>query len=347
MKKRLILTEKNIPRFLKSAARNFPFELKKVTSVKEVTKYSNASFVYKANCFTSEGRQVLYLKQSDEFAKRNREIRVEPERVVIENEKIKLLEVLLGKGKVPHVLYVDYQNYVLVMQDIQGKKKMLIEEFANNKVYSQLAEKFGIFFGTLHGKTYNTPPVFNDTAWQRRIYNVWRDWLMFGARKHIAKNIIDKFINQSEKSTKVLVWGDPVHRNIFVGRNDFSVLDFDFTMHYDPALDSGMFLAHWVIKMLEGNSKVAKDCRFFIRDFIKAYVKTVKSLDVSEQEARKIMKRAVVWTGVYMVSRTDGKSGSYYKKWPKWENKIREAGIALVTAKRNKTSDWYKGILTK
>ncbi|MBT4735543.1 MAG: phosphotransferase [Candidatus Marinimicrobia bacterium] len=347
MKKRLIITEKNIPRFLKAAAKEFPFELKRITSVKEVTKYTNASFVYRASCLTSQGRKVLYLKQSDEFVKRNREISVEPERVVIENEKIKVLEIILGKNLVPHVLYVDYQNYVLVMEDIQGKKKILIEEFAKDKVYPQLAEKFGNFFGTLHGKTYNTLPVFNDTAWQKRIYSLWTGWLMFGAKKHISKDIINKFINQSEKSTKALIWGDPVNRNIFVDRSSFSVLDFDFAMHHDPALDNGIFLAQWVIKSLEGKEKATKDCRYFVRYFVRSYIKTMKSLGVPEKEVRGIIKRTVVWTGAYMVSRTDGKSGSYYKKWPKWENKIREIGIALVTGKKNVTADWFRRILTK
>ena len=332
---------------LTQAAKEFSFELKKVTSVEEVTKYTNACFVYRVNCLTSRGKKILYLKQSDGYVKRNRRIRVDPERVIIEGEKLRLLESLLGKEIVPMVLYIDLQNYILVMDDIQGKKKILVEEFDKHKVYPQLAEKFGIFFGTLHGKTYNTPLAFDGADWQKRIHGIWRDWVMFGAKKLVAKEVISKFTNQSDKAKKAFIWGDPVHRNIFVSKYNFSVLDFDFAIHHDPAFDNGIFLAHWVIKLLEGNEQVVRDCRYFIKYFNKAYIETMRSFGISAQEIEGIIRRITVWTGVYMVSRTDGRSGSYYKNQPRLEAKIRETGLALITRSENKTADWYTDILTK
>ncbi|MBU0613402.1 hypothetical protein KKB10_05335 [Patescibacteria group bacterium] len=347
MKKRLILNEKNILRFLKDSAKEFPFELKKVTSVKEVTKYSNASFIYRADCQTSQGKKILYLKQSRGHIKRNKEIKVEPIRTVVESEKIKFLESLLGKKIVPHVLYVDYKNCISVMLDVQGNRKMLIEEFEKDKVYHQLANKFGVFFGNLHGKTYNTPPMFDNSAWQKRIYKLWTNWLVFGVKKYVDRSVINKFVNQTKKTKKALVWGDPVHRNIFISQTDFTAIDFDFTMHHDPALDNGVFLAQWVIKSLEGKEKITKDCRNFVRRFVKSYINTMKSHSVSEYHVKGIVKRIVMWMGVYMVSRTDGKSGSYYEKWPQWESRIRETGLALVTSKKNATADWCRRVLTK
>ncbi|MFA6391710.1 MAG: phosphotransferase [Patescibacteria group bacterium] len=348
MRRIYILSEKNIAEYLLNQVnKSLPFRLLKITEVTEITKYTNASFVYRVHCITNQGKKTLFLKQSDGYTKRNRRIRVDPERVIIEGEKLKLLESLFGKGIVPLVLYVDLKNYILVMDDIQGKKKILIEEFDQHKVYPQLARKFGIFFGTLHGKTYNTPPVFNRSAWQKRIYRLWRNWILFGAKKILPDKTIRAFIRQSDRAKKSLIWGDPVNKNIFVNRQNFSVLDFDFAMYHDPALDNGVFLAHWVIKMLEGKKKIAIDCRNFIINFTKAYLKTTMTMGLSVQERDGIMKRTIVWTGVYMVSRTDGRSGSYYKKSPVWESQIRETGLALITKKKNNTADWFRKALTK
>ena len=340
MPKRFILSEKNIPGYLlKTVDKDTEMNIKKVGAVREITKYTNSSFVFKANCLTDSGRQIVYLKYSGDYNKRGKEFRTEPVRTVVEGEKIKLLKILLEPGLVPHIVYIDYKNLVMVSLDIQGNKKILVEEFDQDKVYPGLAGKFGEFFGTLHGKTYNTPAVFNDTAWQRRIYNKWPDWLMTGPSQHLPKKTISQFLRQSEKATKALVWGDPVSRNIFVDNRSFSVLDFDFTMHFDPAMDPGMFLAQWAMKMLENKKKVATDCQLFIKRFLKSYSTTLKQYQVPLKEINDILKRAEIWIGVYMVSRTDGESGSYFEKWPDWEEKIRKTGLALISGQSEQAAN--------
>ncbi|MFA6272388.1 MAG: phosphotransferase [Patescibacteria group bacterium] len=348
MNKRTILSEKNIAGYLNAkAVDGFIFEIKKVINVTEITKYSNAFFVYRAECLTNQGKKILYLKQSDGYVKRDRKIRINPARTVIEGRKLKFLESLIGKKIVPQVLHVDYHNYILVLDDIQGKKKILIEEFNRDKVQPQLAEEFGNFFGKMHGRTYNMPLLFSNISNQNKVNFIWRDWVMFGAKKLIKEEAIKKFVKNSDRAKKSFVWGDPVYRNIFVSKHGFSVLDFDFAMENDPALDNGIFLAHWLIKILEEKVAVSKDCRYFIKNFIKAYVKTMKSFGISAHEIKGVIKRTTVWTGIYMVSRTDGRSGSYYKNRPRLEAKIRETGLALITRSKNKTADWYASILTK
>lgn len=109
------------------------------------------------------------------------------------------------------------------------------------------------------------------------------------------------------------------------------MVDFDHVVAYDPALDCGVLLAHWMWMGLK-NAKLKIKDKKFQEDFWKTYRGEFKNRGLGG-EVEHILKRTMRWAGIYLVSRTDGRSGSYFKKWPRWEKTIRQLGIELFTKK--------------
>lgn len=335
----MIIT-KNIPQFINKIKKELPFKIDKIIDYSEVNEYSNNNYIWKIKLLSNRKEKIIFLKQFGKYNKRGlkkgKKIYVDPKRIEIEVKFIKLLQDLWGKKYVPEIFYYDPKSYIIVMSNVSRGKKLLIEEFKKDKIYPGLGKLFGRLFGKLHGKTYkNTGDFSSGRKYNNLSLRFFKNHLSFGIRKYVSNSRADKFYKEVSRASFSIIWGDASYRNIFVNKENFSLIDFDLAFNYDSALDCGMLLSHWAFMMLKNDSKIKKQSKKFINDFLKSYTKQLNINKISRKDIKAILGRISKWMGIYLVSRTDGKSGSYFKDWPKWEKKIRENGIALFNEENN------------
>jgi 5-methylthioribose kinase len=337
MKKSLILTEKNIISYLKK--RVFPaldFKVKRIIIVKEILSFSNADYLFEVEVITDQGEKRLILKQAQPWGKRQLKQGVkkflDPARVAGEVKMLEFLSQTWGEEYVPKILFYDRKNSVFLMSDIGSGFKLLVKEFDRYRVYPQLGPLLGRLFGTLHGRTYGIKKEFNPSQ-------SWRDNLIerlihqsfaSGLKKFLGDKPVMNFIAAAENGKLSVVWGDPVFRNIFVGKKSAAFFDFDFSCRYDPAYDNGVFLAHWLWMTAKGEKKVRAEAKKFICDYFEAYAQAfIAEKKGNGNDLKMLQARTWRWAGLYLVSRTDGLSGSYFKDHPAWEKRIRQLGLDL------------------
>ena len=316
------------------------FEITEIVKRDEVSKYSNNNYLWRIEVKTIQmEKKVLFVKLARAYNRRAWEIKrdkhyVDPMRICGEYQMMTLLAKLWGKEYVPEIYYFDPAQCVLVMSDVGRGGKLLVEEFAKGRLHLELGKLFGTLFGRLHSTTYNNKlDCCGSPAWRKVMMKFFgAGWIRQGIAKFVPRKDLKAFYKMAECAPRAWIWGDPVFRNIFVKPNrKVSMVDFDHAMSYDPASDCGMFLAHWMWMGLKSfRLKVGSDK--FIEDFWKAYCAEFMKRELGGK-VDAIMHRTQRWAGIYLVSRTDGRSGSYFKKWPGWERKIRKLGIALFLQK--------------
>ena len=344
MKNHLVLNENNVKNYLKKQVLpHLNFKVKKIVLVKEITQYTNANYLFRIIVLTDFGQKSFILKQARFYNKRalkqGIKVRVDPRRIIGEVKMLKLLAQVWGQNFVPEIIHFDSKNYILIMNDV-GSGRLLIEEFDHNRVHPELGPLLGKLFGQLHGQTFKTKKeVAGSISWKKRLINILpKNHWSLGLKKFLPKKVIAHFFSQVGKAPTSVIWMDPVYRNILLQKNKVVFFDFDHAMNYDPAFDNGVLLAQWVWMTLKGKEKVRQDSEKFIAGFIKAYKKAfLNGFRANRKELTEILRRTSRWVGLYLVSRTDGKSGSYFKEWPEWEKKIRQTGINLFAEKYQKS----------
>ena len=147
-------------------------------------------------------------------------------------------------------------------------------------------------------------------------------------RAYVDPQLVEQWLAEVRETPQAVVWSDAVYKNIFVNHSQICFIDFDQACTYDPAFDNGLLLAHWAWMFLLTSTK--KDAERFISDFIKNYCRIIQAASVmSSAQLEALLERTRRWVGYYLVSRTDGASGSYFAQWPNWEAEIRHLGIDL------------------
>lgn len=351
MAEEFILTLGDIPDLLKEKICSKNFKIYEIVERGEVSKYSNNNYLFWAVCKTNKGEKKFFIKQAWKYNKRSllipgkKRISVAPERVNAEVAFIKYLGKIWGKKYVPEIIYFDSKNHLFVMSDVGEGGELLIEKFKKNKVYPDLGNDFGKLFALLHRKTFGGRKKFEAVGRRLADMNRLFDYhFSFGIRKYQEKRAVDDFYKTAKKLNPCTVWSDPVYRNIFVKKSSPSFVDFDHVLNYDPALDNGIFLSHWAWMMAKGNKKLEKDCQKFISDYFQSYLKEIKkNKKMGSNYIEGILQRTLRWMGIYLVSRTDGQSGSYFKNYPAWEKRIRKLGLDLFSQKDNKIKELIYG----
>ncbi|OGY46734.1 MAG: hypothetical protein A3A24_00100 [Candidatus Buchananbacteria bacterium RIFCSPLOWO2_01_FULL_46_12] len=337
--KRLLLTKENVSQYLKDKATlALGLKIEKVFSVKEITDFSNANYLFKIQVLTDQGKKSFVLKQIRRYNKRalrqGKKLFVNPARVYGEVKMLALLKDIWGQKFVPRVIYFDRINAAFLMIDVSSDGRLLVEEFRQNKIHPELGKLLGQLFGKLHGYTFSTSQEFaGNLPWKRQLLRVLiHDHWSTGLRKFFPNQQVNQFLKKAQAAKSSAVWLDPVYANILVKKNSAVFFDFDHAITYDPAIDGGILLAHWVWVMLDGSKKIKNEAKMFIRDYIKNYRRSfIHYSRASKTELASILNRTVSWLAFYLLSRTDGKSGSYFKDWPQWEEKIRQTGVDLFS----------------
>jgi hypothetical protein len=337
MPKELILTEESVENLLLGEVEpHLDHKIEEIKERDEISKYSNNNYLWRVKAVLDNGKEkIFWIKQAMKYNKRafslGKKKRVDPLRICGEIKMIQLLQKIWGREFVPEIYYFNPIYCVAVMSDVSGGGKLLIEEFEKDKIHPELGSLFGRLFGILHNTTYGRQiDCCGSEKWRQQLYNFFDKHLGFGMRKFVPSKQVNSFYIDAKKATPAMIWADPVYRNIFVKKGGkISMVDFDHAIAYDPAFDNGIFLAHWVWMGLKSHKLKVASYKF-IKNYWQAYLKQLKkNRKIDKTKLAEIRERTIKWLGIYLVSRTDGQSGSYFKQWPDWERKIRELGIDL------------------
>ncbi|MFH1235342.1 MAG: aminoglycoside phosphotransferase family protein [Parcubacteria group bacterium] len=339
----LRLSLSNVGKYLIQQKRRLPFRVRSIRTIEEVAEYSNNNYLFEIATSSGDKKKRYYLKQAQKYNKRSVEekkpIFIHPARILGEIHLIKRLEKLWGRTVVPRVFFSDATNYVFLMSDVKGTGKYLIYEFAKNRVHPKIGKTLGRYLGKLHATSYCPRGMCGvDPNYQRFMLRFFynKHW-GHGVRKFFPPHAVGTFYRKVTRVPSSIIWGDPVYRNIFVHSQErISCIDFDHAVLYDSMHDLGVLVAHWVWMWVKGNKKVKHDSEKFLTSCTVSYWRQWKKqpkLTLGEQTAMR--ERLLKWIGIYLLSRTDGRSGSYFKPWPAWEKRIRQLGIQLFKGEKN------------
>ncbi len=325
----------SVPVYLERVARQLPFKASRLVSVRALTEFGNNNYLFCLTVGSSSRARRYFLKQAQRFNRRSvqqgKPIAVDPSRMEGEVRLLQYLQRLWGSGIVPEVYFYDAANAVMLMSDVGRGGKLLALEFARGRVHPEVGPVLGRLLGKLHAATYHRPrPVGSNRVWQDKITK-WLFGVHFaaGVNHFFPKRDVQQFYRSVARAPKATVWGDPVHRNIFVGPGrQLGLVDFDHTVRYDPMIDCGILLSHWVWMWVRAPGKHRQDSERALQGFMCAYWAAWRSR-LSAAERKAMERRLLRWIGLYLLSRTDGGSGSYFAKWPAWERRIRELGKEL------------------
>ncbi len=328
-----VLYLENIKDYLEDVKKHLSFKINKIKKIKELSG-GNVSYVFAVEIESDSGINKLVLKQVlSQIKREDEDIEMPLERIITEAKVLEKIKEWIGENFVPEIFYLDKENFVLIMSDVEQDRKCLVDELEKNNLHANLAKQFGEFFGRFHARTYKIDEDLS-TA-ERELMETYYIplHLTWGARKHFPEEVIKKIVKESYLTNPSLIWIDPVHRNIFVSKNDFRLIDFEFCLHLDPAIDLGIFLSHWFIKSQEADDDIKQGSKKFIDDFIEEYKKVwLGHVSDSADHLGGIIKRSNKWLGIYLLSRVDGKHGSYVKD-KEVEEKVRNLGKDLLNNK--------------
>lgn len=330
--RRMILTTKSVGDYLESLT--LPIKISAVESVEELESGHN-NFTFRAIVTTTKGKLTLILKQARPFNKRawreGRMVRQTPKRIEYEAAVLKFLESLWGPGIVPKTYLFDKANAILLLEDVSQGNTYLPQELAKGNLWPQIGTKLGELLGKLHAQTFKAIPQLpyadGYPAWSgKRLHRHF----LYAAKKYPVKERARLFYRSCDKPPHSLIWFDPVDRNVFVtARHGVRLIDFEEAQPHDPAWDIGIVTGPWLARSCSPNKNLQKDAQLFIANFTKAY-RGAWQKSAHRNEVEKIMNRTPAYQGIYLLSRVDGKRGSYFAHDPQLEQSIRTLAIKLI-----------------
>lgn len=345
------LNVENVSAYLGSVRFRLPFLLPQLQRVEEVGEYSNTNWLFRLTIGGLRPKHY-YLKQSQRYNRRSvvegRPISLPFGRTAGEVKLIRKLTKLWGSQAVPRVHFYDARHHICLLSDAARGGTLLIEEFSHDRVHSEIALTLGRYLGKLHATTYKTRERSGSSReWCDLMINFFDTHWGYGVRQHFPPRVVADFYREVCGVPSSIVWGDPIHRNIFVQpHGKVSMVDFDFTIRYDPMLDIGMLLAHWVWMWLKGRPRLARDCERFISTCTRAYWACWRTQPrLVAHERRAMEQRLERWIGLYLLSRVDGKTGSYFEEWPVWEKRIRQLGADLFAQRSTRQARAVRQLL--
>ena len=324
------VTSADIAKYLADAAKRLPFSVSEIQTITEVESGNN-NYSFFLN--RADGTR-FFLRKAAPYNRRSvlkgKPVSVDPKRIETEVAMLTLLNKLWGRQFVPEIIFYDQGQQILIESDISQGMQQLSKEFAQRRIYPQHGKTCGRLFATLHAKTFNDKKEFSRSlSFKKTFLDVLvDDFWGRGLRAHVDPQLVEQWLAEVRETPQAVVWSDAVYKNIFVNHSQICFIDFDQACTYDPAFDNGLLLAHWAWMFLLTSTK--KDAERFISDFIKNYCRIIQAASVmSSAQLEALLERTRRWVGYYLVSRTDGASGSYFAQWPNWEAEIRHLGIDL------------------
>ncbi len=202
--------------------------------------------------YVESGEGAFVLKQSRPRLRTREEWISRPQRIWRELQIQQTLASLLPAGAVPDVLFADRANFLYAMQAVPGDfvpwKSLLLQGVCDPSIATTL----GRYLGRIHVNTWNDSRLRDRFGDLRDFEDLRLDpFYRFVARRHPQlSSALQSLIDQTMHSSLCLVLGDFSPKNVLVGPQRITLVDFETGHFGDPAFDLGFFLSHLFLKVV-------------------------------------------------------------------------------------------------
>ena len=172
------------------------------------------------------------------------------DRALIEARFMQVLQDLLPSGVVPRIYAIDPEQYLFVMECAPEDSVLWKTDLMGGKVDLDVCRRAGEILGIMHGKASLAEGLAHE-FWDNHILYDLRINPLFRYLSEIHPELrqqIDEQIKSLEHVRICLVMGDYNAKNILLSGDRLLLLDYEIVHWGNPALDSGMMIAHLMLK---------------------------------------------------------------------------------------------------
>lgn len=232
----------------------------------------------------------------------------------------------LTPGAVPRVLDHDPQSHVMAVELVPPTRRNWQEEIASGRAHVDAAGWAGETLGTWHRDTARRPELeatFDDhEAFAQLRLDPFHGTVM-ERRPELAASIAP-YLGELRAARRCLVHGDYAKKNMLVGDDGRSVLDFEVAHYGHPVFDLGFFLSFVVLSAVRWPG-LEPALRELSQRFLAAYHRTAGDRFAGSPES------VVGHTACLVLARTDGKSIALFLDGPS-RARAREVGAAMLAS---------------
>ncbi|MSU74955.1 MAG: aminoglycoside phosphotransferase family protein [Candidatus Magasanikbacteria bacterium] len=298
----VILTSKNVKKYVNSRQSDLPFTYKGISQIEEITEETYVNWIFRVVFKTATGPLVVYLRQSRNFVKKKPEYKLPAERIAYEEKILGTLQQLVP-GVVPEVIYFDATNNVLWLADIKQGCPLLVKELVAGRVHPEAAAYFGKIVATIHGKTFGIKhSVVRGSASLNKAAVDFHLGMRLAPAIKMFPSEAKKFLAESQKASTCLVLGDLASKNIFVDGDKVRFLDLERSFIGDPAFDSAFLFCHF---LLEVPPRSLSQSIKFVKQFVVSYLRTIGKY-IPKSKANQLEKRISKFLGITILYRLFG-----------------------------------------
>lgn len=188
---------------------------------------------------------------------RTRELwRSDPERIFREAQIMQALSHILPTGVVPQVIYVDREDFFMLMEHAPAQAVVWKGELLSGRIELAVADFAGTLLGRLHEQTRGNPIFLSEFAdrhifWQLRTEPFY---LRILERHPDVAPAVKALVERLDCHSEAICHGDFSPKNFLVWpeRADgfFTLVDYETACFGDPAMDVGFFLSHLLLKAI-------------------------------------------------------------------------------------------------
>jgi len=247
-------------------------------------------------------------------------------RIYREQEVMETLVDFLPSLTVPHVLFVDRQNFAFAMSDA-APATVWKESLLSGDIDFAMGAAAGRVLGMIHEVSAKLPRLFEAYRDRTAFVQLRIDpfYVRVQERQPEVAAVVQPLIDSMKTRSEALCHGDYTPKNMLVHDEGFTLVDYETAHVGDPTMDLGLFLTHLMLKAFRRPERRDEYVEL-IDSFWRNYAKEITFRPVVELETRGISH----W-GACLLARIDGTSPvDYLPEEPKRELVRRLARSILL-----------------
>ena len=256
--------------------------------------------------------------EQDWFANQNRTLR--------ECRALEVAASLLPPGSVPHIFFLDEDNYIYAMQAITGEVRDWKQLLMAGIVDEHVAAKAGGILGQLIAASWHDAEL-REQFGDQTVFNELRldpYYRTTSLRNPDLSTFFDRLILSCSENASSLVHGDWSPKNLLVAGRDVMAIDFEVVHFGEAAFDTGFLLNHLLLK-----SFYLPKLELAFRRAASRFWDEVLSLYPGHKVD--FEKATIAHCSGLMLARMDGKSPAEYIQEEALKQRIRKFARQLIT----------------
>lgn len=263
------------------------------------------------------------------------------DRIYREQEVMEALLELLPPLTVPHVLFVDRENFVFAMSHAPAGATAWKDALLAGDIDVPMGAWAGRVLGMMHEASARDAAKF-DRFRDRNVFvqlRVEPFYRRIQERRPEVAAKVQPLIDGMMTRQDALCHGDYTPKNMLVHDRGFMLVDYETAHFGDPAMDLGLFLTHVLLKAFR-RPELRDDYFEVMESFWRSYTKEISFRPIAEMETR-----GVAHWGACLLARIDGTSPVDYLPHEPKRELVRQLGRTILhdgLTKSAEVFDWCR-----